>query len=412
MQDRIIEALIENNKWWKRAFKVDYKPREIYTQIKKYQKTKQIVALTGLRRVGKTYLMFKMVQDNFDEYGNENILYFAFDDFRDVKIKDVIKSYSRLMNKELDKGKYFFLFDEIQKVADWEEQIKRVYDNNTNIKIVISGSESLCIKQKSRESLAGRIYVLKVDPLIYREFINFKGIKVTNLELQKEELLREFENFLYTSGFPEIIDEDRDIVEKYIEDNVIGRIIYRDIPQIFPIGDSYILEKIFKVIHLSPGQIINMTDLGNQLEISRQTTSRYLDYLEQSFLLKKLYNYSRSERKSQRKLKKYYPTIIGPELMKRSHLRGKIFETSMVLQLNAEFFWRDVYKNEVDVVLVKDDKPIPVEIRQNYSKNNGLDNFLRKFKVNKALYITYDSEGKRKINGNDIQVQPFYRYFL
>src|SRR3989338_3601117 len=140
-KDRIIDALKETNKWWKNGFGLDYKGREIYTQIKKFMATKQIMAFTGLRRVGKTTLMLKIAEDKLDSgLDKENIVYFSFDDFRDIKIQEVVEVYAELMNKNLDKNSYLFLFDEIQKIEGWEEQIKRIYDNRKNFKIIISGS--------------------------------------------------------------------------------------------------------------------------------------------------------------------------------------------------------------------------------------------------------------------------------
>ena len=150
-QKRIIEGLKETNKWWKNNFEIDYKNREIYGKIKKFIKTQQIIALTGLRRVGKTTLMLKIVDDKLNSgFNPENIIYFSFDDFKDIKIKDVANSYAYFMNKNMDKGNYLFLFDEIQKIEEWEEQVKRIYDNYKNFKIIVSGSESLFIRKKIR----------------------------------------------------------------------------------------------------------------------------------------------------------------------------------------------------------------------------------------------------------------------
>src|SRR3989338_11524830 len=103
-QQRIIDALETNNKWWKSELILDFKPREVYKEIKKFLHTRQIISLTGLRRVGKTTIMLKIVQDLISKLGNENILYFSFDDFREVKVIDIIRSYSRLMNKDTNNG--------------------------------------------------------------------------------------------------------------------------------------------------------------------------------------------------------------------------------------------------------------------------------------------------------------------
>lgn len=408
--EKIIEALEESNKWWKGAFGIDFKPREIYEEIKKFLKTRQIIALTGLRRVGKTTIMLKIAEDYIKKLDAKNVLYFSFDEFRNTRVRDIINIYARIMNKELVKGNFLLLLDEIQKLDNWEEQIKRIYDNFKNIKIIISGSESLFIRKISKESLAGRVFEFKIKPLNFREYLSFKDIKISNVELYKEELLREFNNYLFCNGFPEIINEDKDIIKKYIKENVIEKIIYKDIPQIFPIKEPTIIEELFKIILYDPGEIINIDDLARNLHISRQTISTYLDYLEKSFLTRKLYNFSKNIRKTQRKLKKYYPTIILPEIIEKTELFGKVFETAIILQLDGEFFWRDAYKNEIDMVKLIDNKTLPIEIKYSKIDVKALKLFMKKFKINAGMIISYDKEENIKFNGKEIDIVPFYEY--
>ena len=110
--------------------------REIYKEILKYIKLRQIIALTGIRRVGKTTLLLKIINDLLKDIKPERIMYFSFDDFRDVEINDVIKMFPRLTDCDLRTGKYFFLFDEIQKVKGWEEKIKRIYDKEMGLNLL------------------------------------------------------------------------------------------------------------------------------------------------------------------------------------------------------------------------------------------------------------------------------------
>lgn len=408
MDEALVESLERSNPWWKSKFEIEFKPREVYERIKKFLKTKQIIALTGLRRTGKTTILLKSAYDSIQNYGADNLVYFSFDEFREIKIMHVLKAYSRLMNKELDKGKYIVLLDEIQKVENWEEQLKGVYDNYPDIKLIISGSESLFIRKKSRESLAGRMYEFQINPLSFKEYLIFRGKSYTNLQLYKEEILKEFNSFLFSNGFPEMVNEPKEIIKKYIQDNVLEKIIYRDIPSIFSIKEPVLLWEVLKVILHNPGQILNLDDLSSDLSISRQTISTYLDYLEKSFLIRKLYNFSRNPRKTQRKLKKYYPTIILPEIIEKHELFGKVFETAIVLQSNAEFFWRDSYKNEVDIIQVTGDKIFPIEVKSSKIDYKPIQLFIKKFKLDGGAIVSYDLKEK---SGN-IEVIPFYEFLL
>ncbi len=408
----IIYALEEGNKWWKGDFDLDYKPRESYEEILQLMQMPQIIALSGLRRVGKTTLMLKIVKDFREKFGSTNIMYFSFDDFSQITVREVMAQYARLLNKDITHGKFLFLFDEIQKIRGWEEQVKRVYDNYKNVKMLISGSESLFIRKRSKESLAGRIFELHMNPLTFKEFLLFKNKLPENIALYHEEILREYHNYLLCNGFPELVHIATEMAKRFIKELVIEKIIFKDIPQTFPVGEPAVLHQLFAIILSSPGEIIDHATLAAELGVSRITISLYLDYLEKAFLIRKLYNYAKNARKTQRKLKKYYPTIISPDLVEKSEAFGRVFEASMVLMLNAEYFWRDTYKNEVDVITIADGNTFPIEIKSSKIDDKAIRLFLKKFGVKKGMIMTYETKDKRVYDGKEIEIVPFYEYFL
>ncbi len=413
---QIKEILVESNKWWKTSFTIDYKEREEYKQISKFIPLPQIIALTGLRRVGKTTLMFKILQDHIKKgFDSKNILYFSFDEFRETDIKEILNEYENIMEKKPENEKILLLLDEIQKLENWEEKLKRIYDTySKNIKIIISGSESLFIKKKSKETLAGRIFEFKIEPLSFQEFLIFREKNFQNIKLYEKELSNLFNEYIVTQGFPELVNiKEKVIIKKYIKESIVEKIIYQDIPKLYKIKDVSILEAILNIIMEEPGQIIELSNLGAELQISRQTLSNYMHYLEESFLIRKLYNYSRNRRKVERKLKKYYPTIISPNLLFKedNYSKSKAFEGVIVNQLNAEYFWRDPYKNEVDVVMA-DQKPEPIEIKYGKIETKGLLKFMEKFNVNKGYIVSLDQERKLEIGGKKIMIVPAYKFLL
>ena len=107
---QINDYLIEMNPWWKGELKLDYKDRDIYDKIIKFTGLKQIIALTGLRRVGKTILMMKIIKDAIKSgTPKNNILYFSFDEFKSSSIKNLLDEYSKIMQIDIKLGKYFIL---------------------------------------------------------------------------------------------------------------------------------------------------------------------------------------------------------------------------------------------------------------------------------------------------------------
>lgn len=412
---KIKDVLLESNRWWKEEFKLEYHDREIHERISKYILLPQIIALTGLRRVGKTTLMHKMVLDFIKNgFDARNIIYFSFDEFRETEIREVMKEYESLMEKNFRQGRYLLLLDEIQKLTNWEDQIKRVYDTHgKSIKIIISGSESMFIKKKSKETLSGRIFEFKVETLSFKEFLSFKGVELTPARLYEKELSLLFEEYILCQGFPELVGiKDKDVIRKYVKESIIEKVIYKDLPQLFKIKDIAVLESLLNVIIEEPGQLIEISDLAKELKLSRQTLSNYLIYLEESFLVRKLYNYSKSRRKTERKLKKYYPAILSGIVFKDDDIsRSKVFEWAVVTRSNAEFFWRDAYKNEVDMVIA-DEKPIPVEIKYGKIDTKGLIAFMKKFNVDEGYIISHEREEQLKIEHYTIDVIPAFKFLL
>jgi predicted AAA+ superfamily ATPase len=413
---RIQEALVELNPWWKRQFSLEYRERQVYDEIQKFVLMPQIIALTGLRRVGKTTLMLKMVDDTIRKgFNPRDILYFSFDEFRESQIREVLDRYETLMERDLSSGRYLILFDEIQKVKDWQDQLKALYDRyQKHLKIIISGSESLFIRKGAKETLAGRLFEFKIEPLSFAEYLAFKGTKYKPMGLYERDLARLFDEFIISEGFPELVGvNDKVVVRKYLRESIVEKVVFRDLAGLLGIRDTSTLESLLNILMEEPGQLVEISQLAGELKVSRQTLSNYFSYLEQSFLVRKLYNYSSGRRKVERKLRKYYPTVVSVDLLFRDDdlSRSRVLEWVATTQLKAEFFWRDPYKNEVDLVLTNR-KPVPVEVKHGKIDFSGLRAFMRKFGIDKGYVLSRDREETRKVNGRTFIVVPAYKFLL
>jgi predicted AAA+ superfamily ATPase len=411
---QIKDTLTDRNPWWRGRFAAEYKEREIYGKVKKFLPLPQIIAFTGLRRVGKTTLMYKIVEDAIRNGTDpRNIIYFPFDEFTKTEIRAVIKTYEELMEKNIGEGTYLILLDEIQKLENWENQLKAFYDTfKANSKIVISGSESLFIRKKSKETLAGRMFEFKVESLSFREYLGFRGVEWEPIGIHEKELMKSLDEYTFTMGFPELVGiKDKDVIRKYVKEGIVDKVIYQDLPKIFEIEDVSKLESLLNIFMEDPGQIVEMNDLGKELGIVRQTLSNYIGYLEKAFLLQKVYNYSKNRRKVERKLKKYYPAVVSVDLLFRddTHSRSKIFEWLIVKQLNAEFFWRNPQKDEVDMVL---EDGTPAEIKYGKLELKGLIKFMKQFGVSRGYIVSYEKEGEQSVDGRKISIVPAYKFLL
>lgn len=410
--------LFETNSWWSTGkLEFYYKDRDIYKEISKYLNTKQIVCITGLRRTGKSTILKKIIQDKLIEgFNPKNILYFSFDELRHIEIRDVINEYKIIFSINKLTDKYLFVFDEIQKLDNWDNQLKTIYDIYPDIKIIISGSESTFIRKKTTETLAGRMFEFKINPLSFKEFIRFKEKQFDNLNLYGQELKLLFLEYLKIQGFPELINiKDKEQINKYLTQTIINKVIYDDVIANYKIKNLNVISALFNIIIDNPGQIIDTSNLSKDLNVSKVTLQNYLQYMEDCYFIKKIYTYSNNQRTSERKQKKYYPFIISPELTFSLDpvVVSKAFESLIVTQLDSKFFWRDKYKHEIDVLLIKDKNPIPIEIK--FGKIDAYDSikaFLRKYKQNELTVITFEKEETIKLDKYTIKLIPAYKYFL
>src|SRR3989338_438691 len=418
-----IERLEEMNQWWRLGSVKDiFAPvhkRALFYEINKHVKLKQIIGIIGLRRVGKTTILYQIIQDLIKNKTNpKHILYFSFDEEKD-EIREVIKLYEeKVLQKGLgEEEKVYVFFDEIQKTEDWQNKIKTLYDLYPNIKFFISGSASLNLLLKAKETLAGRIFYFSADLLSFREFLEFKGLlsKIEkNSNLWGSELRIQLNNYLIRP-FPEIINAEEEIAKKYIKESIIEKAIFRDLTSLFEIKEAELIEKLMHILASNPGMMVNLEDLSKEMNRSRQLISNYLYYLECCFLVKSLRNFRGSLRASSRKLKKYY--LIHPALSVSLEFpdSGKIAENAISFKSKADYFWRELDK-EVDFVL--HDKKIirPLEVK--YQKNindkdiKSLLKFMYVFKVNDATVITQNYEQKKKVDGKTINFIPMWKYMM
>lgn len=396
--------LTVTNRHWKEGFLYPFpEKRQLYDQLAASLKKRFITSVIGLRRTGKTTLLKQLINSLIAEgVPRQSILLYSFDDPTDLQT--VIDDYLKRTARDKDSDKLFFFFDEIQKLPDWQNKVKIYYDNYPNIKFVVSGSSSIFIRKKS-ESLAGRIQEFWLTPLSFKEFLQFRGKKelIGKQQLFAAELVREAEIF---SGrqFIEIINEPKDAADSYL-DTLARKIIFEDIPQVYPVEQPQVLLNVFKAITTHPGMLIDYHNLAMDLGINEKTLSNYVHYLEMAFLIKKLYNYSRNQLTSERKLKKVYPlasSFCQAEI-------SKIMEALVVTQLPGAFFWRRAH--EVDYILVEKNKVSPIEVKYSEqikeSKLKGLRKFMKEF-TTEGIVLTKNIEKKE----DKIQYLPVWKWLL
>ncbi|MEM4706996.1 MAG: AAA family ATPase [Candidatus Anstonellales archaeon] len=177
--------LDELNHWWvEKQVKKEFAPttrRVLFNTIKKELSRRQVQIVVGLRRVGKSTIFYQLI-DDLIRCGTDpmHIVYCNFDEpeLQEKRVDDLLKEYSKLTNVDYKKEKIYLFLDEAQKAKNWVADVKLIYDNLRNIKILVSGSASLNLLCEAKKSLAGRAIHYELRPLSFSEFLDLKGIRI------------------------------------------------------------------------------------------------------------------------------------------------------------------------------------------------------------------------------------------
>ncbi len=385
----IKEQLMLQNEWWTtEKVREELAPkfkREIFNQLVSMLNLRQITILTGLRRVGKTTLFYQLIQELLNNVKPKNILYFSFEEMRE-DLKEVLDEYQKLTGVSWKREKIYVFFDEIHKVSNWASKLKILYDSFPNIKFFVSGSSSVDLEGEAYSNLVGRHYLLKLDPLSLKEFYELKnGVKIDNLNLWRDELFLAFDEYL-KKPFPEIVKEnDERRIMDYLRENVIGKIIYQDLPKGFRNVNEELLLNLIEIFYENPGMILNLDELSKNLRIAKKTLQKHLFYLKFSYLIRVVKNLRASMLITSRKLQKVYPyhwsLIFG---FYKEVDRGKLLECVASSLLDAKFYYRKG-NEEIDFVL-KNGGILPVEVKAQISTKR-LIKILKRFSIKKAILI-------------------------
>jgi uncharacterized protein len=185
----VFETLSDWNPWW---FKKDELldelagiERQDYQQVVASIELNEITVLTGVRRCGKSTLMYQMVRKLINKGVNsKNILFINFED-QSLNTLSLDEIYSEYMQKMNPLSKVFIFFDEIQKKEEWGQWVRKKYDQKSDVKFVVSGSASKLLRKEFSSILTGRIVAFEIMPLSFKEFLDFSKIKL-DLSLLKK----------------------------------------------------------------------------------------------------------------------------------------------------------------------------------------------------------------------------------
>lgn len=412
------------NPWWRTGEvppSLVGRKRRAFKELQPYLDLRQILILYGLRRAGKTTLMFQIIEELLKKRGVSplQILYFSFDE-ESEDIAEILKTYeAEVLGERVSDGRNIYLFlDEIQKLESWPDKVKIVYDLNPNIKIFLSGSAALNLSKGGKESLAGRFFEFPIEPLDFDEYLDFKNIDIDRRRetVYEAEIKRSLKDFMITGGFIEALELDDIRRRKYFREGLLERVIFRDLPESFSVRSADLLQRCMNVFAAHPGMILDYRNLGNDLGYDQRTVSDYVSYLEYAMLVRKLYNYSSNRLTSEKKMRKVYPsnTAFSFALSGESDFLA-LAEQFFANTLKAGFFWRSPQKDEVDLVLASEEGVVPIEIKMRSDIKardaKPLFRFMTKYGIGRGLIISSNLESVFSDGNLKVEAIPYWRYW-
>lgn len=312
---------------------------------------RRAVVLLGPRRVGKTILIRHLIRDLLEKgIAPSRIGYVEVDHplLHGQSLESLVERMATASGDNEEGVRYLF-FDEIQYLKDWERHLKALVDHRPELRILVSGSAAAALRRQSTESGAGRFTDFLLPPLTFPEYLELgadsPAIKVTRAGTYAlsdlDRLNEQFVEYVNFGGYPELAlsPNIRNDPERFVRSDIVDKVLLRDLPQLYGINDIQELNNLFTLLAYNSGEVVSLEGLAQRSGVGKPTISRYIEYLEAAFLLKRLFRVDQSGRRYQRERSfKVYLTnpamrtgLFGP-LDKEDDRFGHQVETAMFAQ--------------------------------------------------------------------------------
>jgi len=329
--------------------------RVLEKDIEQYLFRGRVITIYGARRVGKTTLVKKVLQNHPDKrtrYLNCDLQ--SVQTALSIKEAKPLKSYL---------GEYdLVVLDEAQNIPDVGKILKILVDTYPQMQIIATGSSSFDLANSTGEPLTGRAYPLRLYPVSLQELAGKSGYSIIEPQLN---------NFLRFGLYPSIIDlSERDAQIQLQE--LVSSYLYRDVLAYIGVKRSKMVSDLLRLLALQVGNEVSYPELGTILGLDRRTVLSYIDILEQSFVVFTLSGFSRNLRKEVSKTQKIYFYDMGVRnallqafapLSLRNDV-GALWENFCIVErlkkanntglTNNRYFWRTYDKKEIDYIEERD----------------------------------------------------------
>lgn len=435
-KDQIIETLLVWNFWEKEIDTGILRPGYL-NHIERYLKTDEIVALTGVRRSGKSTILLQVLSELINKRGIPavNTLYINFEDpkfYNSLEIKLLDSIWEAYMDYLKPKGKVYVVLDEVQKVKGWEHWVRAKYDLKEQIKIFVTGSNAELLSSEFSSVLTGRHLQLSVTPLDFSEFLTFRNFEFHKDKLSilknKKALNGFMSEYLQLGGFPKIVLTDNELLRKELLSQYFNDILTKDIVDRFKLKESGKLKNLglFYGTNFTRKYTFHKIKKIIDFSLSLDSINRFSYYLKDAFLIDFVPRFSYSLKNQMQTDRKVYFVDNGMHnavAFKFSSDKGKLLENAVFHHLKNK--GKEVYyfkeKQEVDFIC-KEAMKVREIINVCYNMDNketylrelsGVIEAMKYFKLKESKIIVCEGEKKEIIEqGFKVSIEPFYETVL
>lgn len=396
--------LEDNGHWVSQSIYGGFVSREILDKAIKYLGTKEIFALVGARRVGKSTLAKLLINELLKSVEAKNIFFINLEKPEFIPYKDdasylgvIFDAYLKLANPNREKKIYFFI-DEVQIFQNWEIFVKSKYENS-NIKFIITGSNSSLLTSNYATVLTGRVLRLEIHSFNFREFLHFKNIDFsTKIQraANKIEISRAMDEYLKWGGYYSVISNSEEMLKREYLKNVAEDIILKDIVPRYNIKSSQIIRDLFYYLVSNAATTLNYSSLAKKLSVDPKMIKEYIGYFEDNFLIHTIPAYHDKLTSQIKSAKKLYLSDNG--FLNLGINRTKNLGTAL-----ENLVFNELYKKDEKVTYRKDNQEVDFyiqnrlyqvayDISDEKTKKRELNAFGEFKKENdKCILITYDT---------------------
>lgn len=338
--------------------------RKIYSTLKEYFSWNEIIVLTGMRRVGKTTLLKKF----FDETASGNKLIFNMDNpidqdvFEEKNYNNITENF-KYLGLSLHEKAYIFI-DEIQNLPEIVNPLKYLYDEY-NIKFFVTGSSSFYLKNLFPESLAGRKVLVELFPLDFEEFLIFKNRQQpfedefkqksrNKSELKFEINKKFFEEYIEYGGFPQVVIAETKEKKQIILKEIFGSYFEQDVKSLADFKNISDLRDLILLLIRRVGSKLDISKIASTLGISRPSVYSWLTFLEQTYFISRINQFSNNADKQLAGAKKVYLCDTGIINIFSQTDRGSVLENAVFNNLRkygkVQYF-QNRHGSEIDFIM-------------------------------------------------------------